>query len=335
MKISHVALLALCLLSLLLAACGEATPTETVLNPIVVPTEAANTGGTTAAPSGTIVATQAYCKNGGVVTVAANEPLAAKVNGDPIPLALYQRESQQQQNTLIAQDGLDPKTKQGQDELKAIQQQALGQLIDDLLVEQAAKANNISVSAQDVNNRIQQLINDAGSRDKFDNWLKTTQTTLDDLCTQIRSDLLGNALLNHVTANMPTQVEQVHAAQILLDSQATANTVLAQLKAGKDFAALAKQYSKDEITRDNGGDMGWFPKGTHPPEFDAVAFQLQPGQISDVVSTSLGFHIIKVLEHASARELDPMILQDQKKQAFLAWLAAQRNEAKIETFVNP
>jgi foldase protein PrsA len=130
-------------------------------------------------------------------------------------------------------------------------------------------------------------------------------------------------------------VEQVHAAHILLASQADANQVLAALKAGKDYAALAKQYSKDEATRDNGGDLGWFPKGIMPPEFEAVAFQLQPGQISGVVSTSLGFHIIKVIEHAASRQLSPELLQNQKQQAFLAWLDAQRNKSKIENFVNP
>ncbi len=336
---------ALLSLALFLTACQDAVPTVSILNPIPtdVPTAPPSTpGGSTnatpaaSAPTPTALppAQEAYCPNGGAITAGASEQLAAKVNGDPVPLALYQRMAQGQQAALIAQ-GLDPKSKQGQDALSGIQQQALGQLIDDVLVEQAAKEVNLTVSDQDVNSRIQQMVDDAGGKSKFDDYLKNTQTTLPDLCIQIRSTMFGELMLNRVSAQVPTQVEQVHVAHILLATQDDANKVLALLKAGGDFTALAKQYSKDETTRDNGGDLGWLPRGIMPPEFEAVAFQLQPGQISDVVSTPLGFHIIKVLEHADARDLSPDMLQNQKQQAFLAWLDARRNQAKIEKYVNP
>ena len=342
MKISHVALCALGILCLLAVACDNATPTVTILTPIAtsVPTTAptrapgsAPAGTSTPAPAAAAI--PAYCKNGGAITAAASEPLAAKVNGQPIPLGLYQRSLQQQQNTLTAQKGFDPKSQQGQDQLKALQDQTLGQLIDDLLVEQLAQAAHVSVSDQEVNSQIQQLINDAGSREKFDAYLTTTQISLDDYCVQIRASMVGQAMIAHVTAGMPTRVEQVHAAQILLATQADADKVLAQLKAGGDFAALAKQYSQDETSRNNGGDLGWFPKGIYPPAFESVAFQLQSGQISNVVATPLGFHIIKVLEHSAARDLDPMVLQSQQQQTFLEWLDTQRSQAKIEKFVNP
>ncbi len=332
----------------LLAACGEATPTVTVLNPIATDVPTANAPASAAqpgpagqpssadsqTPAPPPVAKAAYCKNGGAITVAANDPLAAKVNGEPIPLSLYQRLSDQQTAALTAQ-GIDPKSTDGQEAMKGLQEQVLGQLIDNLIVEQTARQQNISVSAQDVDNRIQQMIDDAGGKDKFNDYLKTNQMTLDDLCTQIRSSIFGDLMLNKVTAGMQTKVEQVHAAQILLTSQDDANKVLAELKAGKDFAALAKQYSKDELTRDNGGDLGWFPRGIYPPEFENAAFQLQPGQTSGVVSTALGFHIIKVIERDSARELSADMLQSQKQQAFFAWLDTQRNQAKIEKLVNP
>ncbi len=344
MKISRAMLSVVFVAVLLLVACAEAAPTETTQNPVApstftpevsTPATSSETPfanqATSTAPA---VATQAYCKNGGAIEVAPSEKLAAKVNGQPIPLTLYEREAQQNQTTLIA-GGVDPKSKQGQDQIKGAQQQALGTLIDNVLIEQAAKAENVSITARDVDNRIQQMINDAGGRDKFDNYLKTTQTTLDDLCVQIRAWMFSEVMLNRVTAALPTQVEQVHAAQILLDNEADAKKVLAELKAGKDFAALAKQYSKDTATSDNGGDLGWFPKGVMPQEFEAAAFQLQPGQVSGIVKDPLGWHIIKVIERAASRELSPELLQYQKQQAFLAWLDAKRNKSKIEKFVNP
>ncbi|MGB8648649.1 MAG: peptidylprolyl isomerase [Anaerolineae bacterium] len=337
MRIKSAAWVALLFLGLaMLAACSSIFPADDS-NAQPPPTDITNSD-TPVADSDTPVPTRPaqtnYCKNGGAVAVSPDEPLAAKVNGQGIPLSLYQREADQEKAALLAQ-GLDPTSKNGQDAIKGLQEQVIGQLIDNVLVEQAAQRENVTVTTQDVDNRIQQMIDEAGGRAKFDDYLKSTQITLDNLCVEIRSSAFGEVMLARVTAAIPTQVEQVHAAHILLASQADADKVLAQLKAGKSFADLAKQFSKDEATRDSGGDLGWLPKGMMPPEFEAVAFQLQPGQTSGIVSSALGFHIIQVLGHESARDLSPEMLQNQKQQAFLAWLDAQRNQAKIEKLINP
>ncbi len=344
MRISHVALLALLLLVLGLAACSDESPADNpapsqpgateaaVATEAPAPTEVPPSDSDTPVP--TRAAQEAYCKNGGAITVGPNDKLAARVNGVGIPLTLYQRQAEQARSALVAQ-GMDLKTDQGKEALKGLQQQALGQLIDNVLVEQAAQQENVKVTDQDVNNRIQQMIDDAGGRSQFDEYLKQTQMSLDDLCVDIRATAFGEVMLERVTAAIPTKVEQVHVAQILLNTQADGDKVLALLKSGQKFADLAKQYSQDTETKDNGGDLGWLPKGIMPPEFEAAAFQLQPGQTSGVIKTALGFHIIQVLEHDPARELEPDMLQNQKQQAFLAWLDAKRNQAKIEQLINP
>ncbi len=102
--------------------------------------------------------------------------------------------------------------------------------------------------------------------------------------------------------------EQVRASHILLKTEGKdeaavkkqAEEVLAKAKAGGDFAQLAKQYSEDDTSKVKGGDLDYFPKGQMVPEFDKAAFAMTPGQISDLVKTQYGFHIIKVIDKKAA-----------------------------------
>ena len=72
--------------------------------------------------------------------------------------------------------------------------------------------------------------------------------------------------------------------------------MLKQVKAGGDFAKLAQEHSQDGSAA-QGGDLNYFPRGQMVPAFDKVAFSLKPGQVSDVVQTQFGYHIIKVIDH--------------------------------------
>lgn len=125
----------------------------------------------------------------------------------------------------------------------------------------------------------------------------------------------------------------------------TADDVLKQVKKGGKFDELAKKYSEDPGTKEKGGDLGWITQGQTVPEFEKTAFGLDRGQVSDLVRTQYGFHIIKVLEKETARTKTfdevkdsiraPMMLQEADKQANdtadeLAKAIRQTNKASLE-----
>lgn len=119
--------------------------------------------------------------------------------------------------------------------------------------------------------------------------------------------------------------EEVHVAHILIanDDDASAKAQIEQLlkevKAGADFAALASEKSSDPGSRSKGGDLGLVPRGRMVPEFEEAAFALQkPGELSPVVKTKFGYHIIKLIERKPARllslqEVEPQLQLQYKK----------------------
>ena len=346
---SKLVLLASALLVLLVAttACEGETP-PVVLTPASTAVIASNTQapkptappvatpkGTalppaTATASATVVKSALTCPP--ATPVPANAQLAARVNGVGIPLDAYNRQAAQAQAALTQNGGLNPKSQAGQDAIKSLRQQVLDQMINDVVIAMQADQQGIKVTDNDLNARLAQMIQDAGSVDNLNQYLTKNQLTLSDLCTQVRNQLLGEAMLNRITSAIPTNADQVHAAHILVPTAAEAQQIRTQLVNGADFASLAKKYSKDEASAANGGDLGWFPKGVMDPNFEAVAFQLKVGEISQVVQTQFGFHIIKVLGH-EVRPLPPEVIQNQRQQAFLAWLQAVRGTLKIDRLV--
>jgi peptidyl-prolyl cis-trans isomerase C len=127
--------------------------------------------------------------------------------------------------------------------------------------------------------------------------------------------------------------QEVHARHILVATEAEAKEVAERLKKGEDFAAVAKEKSKD--TGAEGGDLGFFPRGQMLKPFEEAAFALDVGQISEPVQTQFGWHIIKV----EAKRDQPLPTFDQVKEAIIAQLVQQkaqevvtglRDAAKIE-----
>src|SRR6185437_13217838 len=137
-------------------------------------------------------------------------------------------------------------------------------------------------------------------------------------------------------AKQITSEQEVHARHILVPTEDEAKEVEKELKAGADFAELAKKKSKDPGASD-GGDLGFFTKDQMVPEFSKVAFSLQPGQISDPVKTQFGWHIIKVEEKRDRKAPDFDQVKGQietyvTRKAQADYVAKLRDAAKIERF---
>ncbi len=142
-----------------------------------------------------------------------------------------------------------------------------------------------------------------------------------------------------------TQPEQVCASHILIKvktdplakeghTEAEARTIaeglLAQLKKGADFTQLAKKSSEDEGSASNGGSLGCFGRGQMVPEFEQAAFAMKPGETSDLVKSSFGFHIIRVISHQPETVQPLAAVKDQIQRI----LQAQATEKRLETKVS-
>jgi len=133
--------------------------------------------------------------------------------------------------------------------------------------------------------------------------------------------------------------QEVRARHILVDSEDEAKAVLDQLKAGGDFATLAKDKSKDPGAA-AGGDLGYFTKEQMVPEFAEVAFKMYPGQVSNPVKTQFGWHIIKVEDKRTRKPPEFERVKDQietylARKAQSDFIAKLRQTAKIERLDKP
>jgi peptidyl-prolyl cis-trans isomerase C len=249
---------------------------------------------------------------------ATPEPAAATVNGERISVREFQAQLAQYKE---AQASLG-RTVSDDDASKAV----LDDLINQVLLAQAAEAAGFQLTDAALQARIDALQDPTGGPDQLLKW--QTDNGYDSpeaFQSALRRSIEAAWMRDKIVTAVPRSADQVHVQQILLYNEGDANAVLEQLKIGADFNALAAQY--DPNTR---GDLGWFPRGyLLEPKIEEAAFSLQVGEASGVIQTDTGFSIIKVLERDTNQPLSPdayLALQDA---ALKAWIAQQRGSASI------
>ncbi|PYR91415.1 MAG: hypothetical protein DMF84_17410 [Acidobacteria bacterium] len=162
--------------------------------------------------------------------------------------------------------------------------------------------------------------------------------TIDQEAMRAKATVTGQQIERSYNENIQqySTPEQVRASHILLKTESKddaavkkqAEEILVKAKGGADFAELAKKYSQDDSNASKGGDLDYFGRGRMVPEFDDAAFALQPGQISDLVKTKFGYHIIKLVDKkpASQRTLAEVRAQIEDQ---LKWDQAQSQAQKL------
>lgn len=266
-------------------------------------------------------------------TPTEEPPLAARVNGEPIYLADYELELERYRSSLEAQ-GIDPDSTEGQERVNQAQSWILDMMIEQTLTEQAAAEANVEVTEAQVEQYLDEMAADSGGKEAFLAKLQEWGETYEHAKREVRAQLIGMEMTGRVVAQVPGSTEQVHARHILVDTREEAQHIRSQLEAGADFAALAKAHSRDKSTRDNGGDLGFFPRGILvASEVEDAAFSLQPGQISDVVASPMGYHIVQVVERDPDRPVSEQSLQLLREQAVQEWVERLWIDAEIERFV--
>jgi parvulin-like peptidyl-prolyl isomerase len=248
-------------------------------------------------------------------------PMALRVNGEGITIVEYQHELEllqsAQKEAGQTADALAQKTR------------ILDNFIGQLLLAQAATANGHSVTDADLLQRITSLASQLGGQDKLDQWKAKYGYDDTALNRTLRRAMAAAWMRDQVAAQAGTTADQVHARQIRVNAEAEARSVQAQLQAGTDFATLAAEY--DPLTR---GDLGWFPRGyLYQPAVEDAAFALQPGQVSAMIKTAIGYHFVLVIERDAHHPLSPEALLFVQHQVLDKWLKQKRSEAKIDILV--
>jgi foldase protein PrsA len=264
-----------------------------------------------------------------LVTIPDQEVIA-RVGGEEISTAAYQEELERALRSITGQYMVDWNAPENQSFLPDVQEQVLEQIIERTLLHQLANQEGITFTPEEVEAKIvviqEQILQDENIAD-WASFLAMNNLTDEDVYELIYNDMLMEALVERHGGS--TVVEQVHAAHILVETEETGQEVLDKLADGQDLSALAAEYSIDPGSKDQGGDLGWFPRGVMVPEFEEVAFSLEPGETSGLVESNFGYHIIHVLEKGE-RELDPALAAQTQQQEFQTWFETRKIEAGIE-----
>lgn len=255
---------------------------------------------------------------------------AAIVNYQPVNLADFRSETETLKFYYQQQKSANPELVQVPQD-QEIKRMVLDRLIRNEFLLELARKEKVSLSSAEIDQELNQIISEAGSREGIEKILRETYNwSLPEFKLKIlKPYLLGSKL------------EEKIAVKENFDEKARikAADVLAQVKAGeKSFEELARQYSEDE-TASQGGDLGYFKKGEMVPEFEEAAFKGEVSKVyPELVKSQYGYHIIKVVEKMTKEgTTDEFVRASQiliKVEGLETWLSEQLVGARVRIFLS-
>lgn len=230
-------------------------------------------------------------------------------------------------------EGVDFSTEEGKKQLDSIRGAVLDKMVMDKVVSGLAQEKDIKITEADIKVEMDNAVNVFGSLDEL-------TKIIQEMYGWNLEDFKNNILVPYL--EQKKLLEKIYDAEKEnADAKKRAEEVLARAKMpDADFAALAREYSDDFFTRDQGGDLGTFGLGVMNQSFEDAAFALKVGEISDLVETPYGYHIIKVEdrgrldtggEQIRARHI--LIQTQDPNEWFEKWLSEQKEKAKIYKFL--
>ncbi|MGI6585537.1 MAG: foldase [Gracilibacteraceae bacterium] len=283
-----------------------------------------------------------------------NKTVVAKVSGEEIKkeefnkmFNIFKTQYEQQFGTEVWDQEVE-----GRKFGDVAREKLLDMLIDEKLQLKRAAELGIVTTDDEVNKEIENARKYFDSEERFNEFLKGQGIDLEYFKESVKKDLTISKLADKLTENITVTDEElknyynahqdefmsVKASHILLDTKEEAEKMLARVKAGENFAELAKQYSKDPSAKENSGDLDYFRHGDMVEPFEKAAFALKPGEISEIVQTDFGFHIIKV-EDSKLDKLEDVkeqlkgnMLYEKKSLEYGKLLEEMRKKAEIEKF---
>jgi peptidyl-prolyl cis-trans isomerase C len=246
-----------------------------------------------------------------------SEPLIATVNEEGIWLSDFEDELQRY---LAAATILEKTIDENQ--ARGI---VLDTMTDTIVLAQGARAAGFVLDQVSYNRKFENLVIESGGENQFQQWLLDNYYSPESFERLYKLQIEAAWMRDYLISQVPTRAEQIRARQILVSSKSLADDIYNQLQNGADFDYYAWGY--DPLA---GGELGWFPRDYLVlAQIEEAVFNLQPGEFSQVIESTYGFHIVEVMERELDRELTQDALIQKQRVALIAWLVDQKENSSV------